>query len=62
MNKRLIELSEKEKISSDEWDEISEMEEVKSVESNGMSGHYVGYIWYTVYLKNGEETDVYVKD
>ena len=62
MNDRLKKLLEKEKLTSEEYDEVAEMEEVSSIDNNGISGHYIGWIWYTIYLANGEESDVYLKD
>ena len=59
MNKRLAELIVKRFLTIDEIFEINSMEEVDKVEYNGYSGSYLDYYWYTIYLKNNEEYDVY---
>ena len=59
MNKRLEELITKRFLTEEELDEIYLMNEVDKVEYNGYSGSYLDYYWYTIYLKNNEEYDVY---
>ena len=58
MNKRLMELVEKEILSYEEMEELEEMEEVIEVEDCGMSGKHVGMHWWNVKVGN-TEFDVY---
>ena len=59
MYKKLIEVLEKEMLTEEEFEFVSENEDVEKIESNGTSGRFVGKTWYTVYLTNDEEYDVY---
>ena len=60
MNKRLEELLEKQILTVEEYDELGEMEEVKEIINNGNSGKYCDKMWYSVYLHNGEDFDIYL--
>lgn len=60
MNKRLEELLEKQHLTVDEYNELGEMEEVKEIINNGNSGKYYDKMWYSVYLHNGEDFDIYL--
>jgi hypothetical protein len=51
----------KEIITAEELETIEEHEEVKKVEDNGCSGKYPDCNWYTVYMVDGGEHDVYIK-
>ena len=59
MNKRLEELISKRFLTIDEIFEINSMEEIDKIDYNDYSGSYPDYYWYTIYLKNNEEYDVY---
>ena len=58
MNKRFMELVEKEILTYEEMEELEEMEEVTEIEDCGMSGRYVGKHWWNV-KTNDDEYDVY---
>lgn len=48
-------------IDADVHDEIAEDEDIDRIENNGSSGRYPDCDWYTVYMKDGYEHDVYVR-
>lgn len=48
-------------VTIEELNEMEEMERVDRVENNGVSGIDGNSVWYTVYYRDGEEEDVYVK-
>lgn len=58
---RILELIEKEFITLDELEEIEESEFVEKTEFNGISGKDGSSRWYSIYLTNSEEYQVYVK-
>ena len=60
INKKLLELLEKEVLTVEEMEQIEEHEQVERVENNGNSGRYASKMWYTAYLTNGEEFDIYI--
>lgn len=62
MEKRLNELLEKEILTGGELEEIEEHSDVSKVEICGLSGRYIGFLWFNVVLENGDEYDVYVHD
>lgn len=57
----LNKLFEKEILTNEELEVINEHENVERVESNGQSGKHADCQWYTVYMHDGNEHDVYVK-
>lgn len=58
---RILELLEKQFITLKELEEIEESEFVEKTEFNGISGKDGSSKWYSVYITNGEEYQVYVK-
>ncbi|MDD2496186.1 MAG: hypothetical protein PHE29_13470 [Tissierellia bacterium] len=60
MNKKLMEVLEKEIITAEEYDFIAEQEEVLEIENCGASGKYIEKTWYNVKLNNGEEYSIYL--
>ena len=58
MNKRFMELVEKEILTYEEMEELEEMEEVTGVEDCGLSGRYVDKHWWNVKTSE-DEYDVY---
>lgn len=60
MDKKLMDLFEKEFITIEEFETIEEHEEVKEIENCGNSGQHIGYTWYNVVLENEEEYSIYL--
>ena len=58
-NEKLMLLLEKQFVNLDELDEISIHSKVLKTEFNGTSGQYNNK-WYSVYLENGEEFQIYL--
>ncbi|BAO04953.1 uncharacterized protein CBO05P1_234 [Clostridium botulinum B str. Osaka05] len=59
--KNLKTLLGKEFVNSEELEEIEENELVERTEFNGISGKDGSSKWYSIYLNNGEEYQVYVR-
>lgn len=60
MDKKLKGLLEKEVLTLKEYEHIEEHEDVKEIENNGSSGRFIDKTWYTVYLQDGKEYDIYL--
>lgn len=46
-------------LTKEEFEFVQEHEDVERLENNGTSGSYIGKIWYTVYLADQAEYDIY---
>lgn len=59
MEKRIIELLEKQFLDDGEFNELAESDNIIKHENLGISGRHVGYIWFKFYAIDGEEYDIY---
>ena len=59
MNKKLMELLEKEIVTAEEFEFINEHEDIIKIENCGGSGKCVDKIWFNVVTIDGEEFNIY---
>ncbi|BDR74332.1 hypothetical protein K144316041_p21710 (plasmid) [Clostridium tetani] len=60
IDKRLMELLEKEFVTVEELEKIEEHEQVEETEFCGASGKHIGHNWYNITLINKEEYNIYL--